>query len=71
MLSAPCLGLSTVVVVARFLNPALYKAAQEKPAAFRSITPKTYDLTGTPLEGVVGSSYKVSQSIDRSIDWSI
>lgn len=43
----------------RFLNPALYKAAEESPSAFQRILPRTYNFTGTPLEDVLGASYKV------------
>lgn len=43
----------------RFLNPALYKAAADKPEAFQAVVPKTYDLSGTPLEQVLGEIYKV------------
>lgn len=47
------------VVSRRFLNPALYKAAVESPESFQAVLPKTYDVSGTPLEDVVGKSYQV------------
>ncbi|CAM9792635.1 unnamed protein product, partial [Laminaria digitata] len=43
-----------------FLNPALYKAAEESASAFQAVVPRTYNLTGTPLEETLGPSYQAS-----------
>lgn len=48
-----------MIIFVRFLNPALYKAAEESPSAFQAVLPKTYNFTGTPLEATLGTSYKV------------
>ncbi|CAM9420408.1 unnamed protein product [Ectocarpus sp. 4 AP-2014] len=45
-----------------FLNPALYKAAEDSSSAFQEILPKTYNFTGTPLEKTVGANYQVGSN---------
>lgn len=46
-------------LLSSFLNPALYKAAEDSLSSFQSIQPKTYNFTGTPFEAVLGPSYQV------------
>ncbi|CAN0171587.1 unnamed protein product [Scytosiphon promiscuus] len=45
-----------------FLNPALYKAAEERPSTFQPVLPKTYNFSGTPLEETLGATYQVGSN---------
>eukprot|EP00904_Undaria_pinnatifida_P000763 jgi/Undpi1/10688/HiC_scaffold_29.g13136.m1 len=45
-----------------FLNPALYKAAEESPSVFQAVIPRTYNLTGTSLEETLGPSHQVGSN---------
>lgn len=51
------------VSINRFLNPALYKAAEESPPSFQRILPRTYNFTGTPFEAALGPSYQVGSVV--------
>ncbi|KAG5181952.1 peptidase S8/S53 domain-containing protein [Tribonema minus] len=42
-----------------FLNPVLYKMAAERPETFHNIAPRTYDLTGTEYEELLGANFTV------------
>lgn len=67
VLISPCyttVFFSLVVVVHlkilySFLNPALYKAADDGAPVFQPILPKSYDFSGTPLEKTLGPTYQV------------